>query len=424
MAPRRTHFDVVIVGARVGGSTLAALLGRQGLRVLLIDQADFPSDTLSTHLIYGDSFGIWEEIGAWPAIQEAHAVQLPSIDWQRLEPSASIRGDFAPVNGHAYALCLRRLLLDDILVRNAAETPGVTVCLRAKVVEVLQDGGRVVGVRYERRGSAGLETRRAQADLVVGADGRFSLVARSVQSPEYNLVAPIYFPFYAYLRDVEPIDPPVLEIIESREADGIIMLAPCDDGIWMAIIYTEQAQFEEFRRDHVQRFWERLRADPRLRDRLAEAKRITPVRGRGDLVNFMRVAAGRGWALVGDAGQHKDPIYGQGIGDAVRTAKLLAGYVLRALVGEQSWQAALAEFHAYRDVDLVPNFDWMIKGCPSGWEPEEFRDFMARLGSDSDLSDQFVNLFSHGVAAGTFFSGHARRWWEEHAGGAVASPSG
>ena len=394
---RTTVFDVAIVGARVGGSTLASLLGRRGLRVLLVDRADFPSDTLSTHLIYGDSFGVWEEIGAWSQIDRLGVTPLGSIHWRRLPPVADIVGPFLPVNGHPYALCIRRLLLDDILVRTAAETQGVTVSLKTTARELLWERGRVHGLRLERRGARALGSSKVRASLVVGADGRFSFVAGSVGAGEYNVVPPIWFPFYTYLRGVEAVDPPKLEILDSAEAKGTIMLAPCDDGIWMIILYSEQSLFEEFRRDHERVFRERVTADPRLTDRLARAELIAPVRGRGDLVNFMRVPAGPGWALVGDSGQHKDPIYGQGIGDAVRTARLLADHVVEALGGEGSFESLPAAFHEARDADLLPQYEWMIKGAPQGWAKAEFQAFLATLGEDPELSRQFVNLFSHGV---------------------------
>jgi flavin-dependent dehydrogenase len=156
-------------------------------------------------------------------------------------------------------------------------------------------------------------------------------------------------------------------------------------------------RFEEFRRDHERIFWERVTADPRLTDRLARAELIAPVRGRGDLVNYMRVPAGPGWALVGDSGQHKDPLYGQGIGDAVRTARLLADHVVEALGGGRSFESSAAAFHEARDADLLPQYEWMIKGAPQGWAKPEFEAFLATLGEDPELSRQFVNLFSHGV---------------------------
>ena len=256
-----------------------------------------------------------------------------------------------------------------------------------------------------------------RAGLVVGADGRFSFVAGSVGSGEYNVVPPIWFPFYTYLRGVEGVDPPKLEILDSAQATGTIMLAPCDDGIWMIILYSEQSRFEEFRRDHERVFWERVTADPRLTDRLARAELIAPVRGRGDLVNYMRVPAGPGWALVGDSGQHKDPIYGQGIGDAVRTARLLADHVVEALGGEGSFESLPAAFHAARDADLLPQYEWMIKGAPQGWAKAEFQAFLATLGEDPELSRQFVNLFSHGVMPQELFGRQPDRPGERGADG-------
>src|SRR5207247_5693381 len=133
---------------------------------------------------------------------------------------------------------------------------------------------------------------------------------------------------------------------------------PCDEDSGRGVVYTAQAEYDTLRRDHVRLFEERMRADPRVAPQLVRAERIAPVRGRGDLVNFLRVPAGRGWALVGDAGQHKDPIFGQGIGDAVRSAKLLATHLRAGLGGDLD--GALAEYRAYRDQDLVPKYDLMI----------------------------------------------------------------
>ena len=127
----------------------------------------------------------------------------------------------------------------------------------------------------------------------------------------------------------------------------------------------------------------------------------------------MRIGGASGWALVGDSGQHKDPIYGQGIGDAVRSARLLADYLLRGLGGELDLDSALAEFHTYRDLDLLPNYDWMIQGQPRGWSPEEFESFLAVLGRSDELSTKFVNVFSHGVPANELFGLETRDEWRE-----------
>jgi 2-polyprenyl-6-methoxyphenol hydroxylase-like FAD-dependent oxidoreductase len=84
------RYDVVIVGARIAGSTLAALLGRRGISVLLLDTARFPSDALSTHLIFGDSFDVWEGAGAWPDIVAIGGQPMPWVEWHRQPPNTPL----------------------------------------------------------------------------------------------------------------------------------------------------------------------------------------------------------------------------------------------------------------------------------------------------------------------------------------------
>lgn len=399
-------FDVVIVGGRVAGSTLASLLGAGGgLKVLLLERATFPADTLSTHVIYGDSFGIWERIGAWPAIEHIGSAKLWGISWIR-DGRPDIRGRFWTVRGHDYSLCIRRILLDDVLFTNAAETSGVTAVQGARVTELLHDGQRVSGVRFETRdGAGGTATSSASARLVVGCDGRRSLVARTVGARQYVTESPINFAFYTYIEGVGPgPEPaPMFEIWESEHNGGTPMLAECDAGISMAIVYLPQQGFEGFRTRKDENFWEAMDSDPRLGPRLRSGTQLTPIRGAGDFVNFIREPVGEGWVLVGDAGQHKDPIFGQGIGDAARSAETLADCLLEAESNGSDWGSALARFRVKRDLDLVPNFQWMIQRRPTDLAEGEFDAIMDSLGSDPEQAERFINVFSHAVSGSEFF---------------------
>lgn len=398
-------FDVVIVGGRVAGSTLASLLGAGGLSVLLLERASFPADTLSTHVIYGDSFGIWERIGAWDAIDRIGSEKLWGISWIR-DGKPDIRGRFWPVRGHGYSLCIRRLLLDDVLFDNAADTPGVTAVQGARVTELLSDGKRVSGVRYETRDGAGHTHRSsAAARLVAGCDGRRSLVARTVGASQFVTEPPINFAFYTYVEGVDPgPEPePVFEIWDSEHVGGTPMLARCEAGIWMAIVYLPQERFEAFRTRKDENFWATMDRDPRIGPRMRSGRQVTPIRGAGDFVNFIREPVGQGWALVGDAGQHKDPIFGQGIGDAVRSAESLADHLLGAESAGSDWDSALARFRVQRDLDLMPNFQWMIQGKPADLTEGDFDAIMEGLGSDAQQAERFINVFSHAVSGAEFF---------------------
>ena len=120
-------------------------------------------------------------------------------------------------------------------------------------------------------------------------------------------------------------------------------------------------------------------------------------------MNFIREPVGDGWVLVGDAGQFKDPIYGQGIGDAVRSAESLADCLLDAESESSDWAPALARFRVKRDLDLVPNFQWMIQGRPADLTKDEFDSVMDSIGSDPQQAERFINMFSHAVSGSEFF---------------------
>ena len=398
-------YDVVVVGGRVAGSTLASLLGAGGLRVLLLERARFPADTLSTHVIYGDSFGIWERIGAWDAIERIGSRKLRGISWIR-DRYPDIRGRFWPVRGYDYSLCIRRVLLDDVLFTNAAQTPGVQAIEGARVTAISRDGSRVTGVRYETHDANGTTKEfSATARLVAGCDGRRSLLADTVGAPAYLTEPPINFAFYTYVQDVEPgPDPePMFEVWDSDPIGGTPMIAECDAGISMTIVYLPQRGFDAFRRQKDENFWRLMDRDPRVGPRLRRGTQLTPIRGAGDFVNFLREPVGDGWALVGDSGQFKDPIFGQGIGDAVRSAESLADCLLEAESAAEDWRAALGKFRVMRDLDLVPNFRWMIQRRPADMSGEDFEAIWTRLGSDAQQAERFVNVFSHAVSSSEFF---------------------
>jgi 2-polyprenyl-6-methoxyphenol hydroxylase-like FAD-dependent oxidoreductase len=398
-------YDVIVVGGRIAGATLASLLGSGGLRVLLLERATFPADTLSTHVIYGDSFGIWQRAGAWDAIERIGSRKLWGISWIR-DRYPDIRGRFWPVRGHDYSLCIRRIHLDAALFTNAAETTGVVAIEGARVTEITRDGTRVTGVRYEIHGSDGTTKEfAASAQLVAGCDGRRSLVANAVGAPTYISEPPINFAFYTYVQDAEPgPDPePMFEVWDSDAIGGTPMIAECEAGVYMAIVYLPQQGFDAFRQRKDENFWNAMDSDPRLGPRLREGTQLTPIRGAGDFVNFIREPVGDGWVLVGDAGQFKDPIFGQGIGDAARSAETLADCVLDAASSGSELSGALGGYRVKRDLDLVPNFQWMIQRKPADMTRDDFETIWAELGSDPDQAERFVNVFSHAVSSSEFF---------------------
>jgi flavin-dependent dehydrogenase len=181
------------------------------------------------------------------------------------------------------------------------------------------------------------------------------------------------------------------------------MLAECDDGIWMAIVYLPQGQFDAFRQNKDENFWNAMDSDAWIGPRLRSGTQVQPVKGAGDFVNFVRDPVGPGWALIGDAGQHKDPIFGQGIGDAARSAELLADCVFESDSAGSHIDMALSKFRTMRDLDLLPNFQWMIQSRPADLTEAELDEILDGLGSDPEQAEAFINVFSHAVSGSEFF---------------------
>ncbi|MCS7070117.1 MAG: hypothetical protein NZM00_01315, partial [Anaerolinea sp.] len=196
------------------------------------------------------------------------------------------------------------------------------------------------------------------ADLVVGADGRFSAVARKAGAAERDVHEenPTTL-LYAYWAGVDPYDdqgPAAVAYGEGRGYGFLVMDSA--DGTTAVGIEGRSALLETGPGGAEEFYLSMLRAQPALWKRLERARRVTDVRGMKKVGNLYRTPGGPGWALVGDAYHQKDPLDGQGIYDAVYTAKLLAGAVLDWKRGSATWEASLAEYDRAARAETYPMY--------------------------------------------------------------------
>jgi 2-polyprenyl-6-methoxyphenol hydroxylase-like FAD-dependent oxidoreductase len=379
-----TH-DVIVVGARCAGAPTAMLLARQGHRVLLVDRARFPSDTVSTHLLHQPGVAALDR---WGLLDRLVATGCPPIDTYRF--------DFGPVvlegsPGIAYGP--RRTILDALLVDAAAEA-GAEVRQGFSVEEIVIEDGRVTGIR------GGGRTERAA--VVVGADGRHSLVARAVRPEQYHQKPPLLAGYYAYWSGL-----PMHGRFESyvRADRGFSAWATHDDRT-IVVGGWPYAEFEVNKADVEGNFLAMLELAPDFAARVRAGTRETRFAGAA-VPNYFRTPYGPGWALVGDAGYNRDFITAQGMQDAFRDAELCADALHDVLSGTRSFDVAMAGYRSARDTQVLSMYEFTTELARLEPPSPELAGLLGAMQGDQAAMDGFARVAAGVTSPAEFFAAAA-----------------
>jgi 2-polyprenyl-6-methoxyphenol hydroxylase-like FAD-dependent oxidoreductase len=387
-------YDAIVVGARCAGSPTAMLLARKGHRVLLVDKAVFPSDTLSTHVVWPHGAEILDR---WGLLERLAATGCPPIALDMIFDVGpfALQGGVTDANGGRGGFCPRRTVLDKLLVDAAVES---RADLREGFVveSLVTEGDRVVGLRGRTR-TGGLVEERAR--MVVGADGVHSLVAKAVAAPEYDAKPPLVTFYYSYFSGFDATD--VEQYVREYHAAACF---PTHDGLTLIAAVWPSRRFPEIRTDvegHVRKIHE---STPAVADRLRQARREEPWVGTAGVPNYFRKPWGPGWALVGDAGYDKDPITAQGISDAFIDAETLSAALDDGFSGRRPLDSALAEYQTSRDLRVKPMYDFTCQLATLEPPPPPLQQLFAALHGDREATNRFYSALTGSVPLRSFMN--------------------
>jgi 2-polyprenyl-6-methoxyphenol hydroxylase-like FAD-dependent oxidoreductase len=367
------RYDVVIAGARVAGSATALLLARSGLRVLVVDPVGRGRDTLSTHALMRGGVLQLARWGLLDAVRASGAPRLTRTTFHYgeeriavdIDPDGEIDGLYAP----------RRTVIDSILAE-AAEDAGAEFRYGWSVDDLgTSPNGHVTHAIV--RNAEG-DRHPIRADVVVGADGARSKVARLTGARATRTAPHATASIYGYFERM-PSDG-----CHWHFADGLAAgVIPTNDGQACVFVSMPPSRLLENKSAGLERvFLDVLRSvSPDLFLRAASAE-LPSLRGFAGAPSMLRESAGPGWALVGDAGYFKDPLTAHGMTDALRDAELLARAIVAGREGSGTMDDALLAYEETRDRLSQGLLDVTSRIASLEWDLEEVKQLHRTLSRE------------------------------------------
>lgn len=341
------HYDVIIVGARCAGAATAMRLAQQGARVLVVDHARYGSDTMSTHaLMRGAVF----KLRQWGLLDKV-AKQAPAIRRTSFIYSGECHDvDIKPEKGVDALYAPRRWMLDSMLAMAAAQAGAEFRFETGCRGLVFGDDGRVRGVHLRNQGG---ETETIYAPLVIGADGRRSIVAREVGAQVNHQAEHSSACVYQYVTGIT--DRGYRWHFDKYASGGII---PTNDGQSCVFVAGDPGTMAGERDAYLKDIAKR--AVPAMAEEIAGAKPIDPKVMFSGQLGYLKQSNGPGWALVGDAGYFRDPLTAHGISDAFRDADLLASCVINGGLDKYTSVRDRLSADIFMLSDRIAAHDWTI----------------------------------------------------------------
>jgi flavin-dependent dehydrogenase len=337
--------DVIVIGGGPGGSTVSTLIAQQGHRVELFEREHFPRFHIGESLI-PQTYWVLKRLGMLDKMKGSHFVKKYSVQFVNGRGKLSEPFYFIEHNPHECSQTwqVRRSEFDHLLLKHARES-GVHVHEGTRVLEVLFEGQRAVGVRIQE--SDGRE-REVRARVMVDASGQSSPLLDRLNLREWDPVlkkAAVWTYWKGAYRDTGR-DEGATVVIQTQGKQGWFWYIPLhDDILSVGVVAGHDYLFKNRPGKDLETIYsEEVAACPGVQPRIAKAQRIEPFRAAKEYSYRSRQAAGDGWALVGDAYGFLDPLYSSGVLLALTSGQMAADAILEGLAKDDTSEAQLRKW--------------------------------------------------------------------------------
>ncbi len=376
--------DVAVIGAGPGGSATAHYLAQRGLKVLLLDKAEFPRDKTCGDGLTPRAVGVLQDMGLVDELKPAgHIIRRFEV----FAPNGKSTCDVITVRDGLpdYAMVVPRYTLDEC-IRHRAMQSGATF-MQAQVTDVQRVNGRV-----EVAMSRGSKTETAQARLAViatGANTRLLMHAGILkQQPRVMVASRAYFENVAGLSDIWTLR------FDDVPMPGYGWVFPAGNGLANIGV----GYFKEGRDTSAVNPFKQFIASKAVREMLVNARQVGPVKGYPLRDDFLfSPTFGEGVLLVGEAAGLVNPLTGEGIDYALESGRIAAGRIAGMF---DAGDFSQAQFTAY-DADLRAHFQSLFEFCTKVRElclkPYVLNTLVSMANRRADLRQRLVSVVLGGA---------------------------
>jgi flavin-dependent dehydrogenase len=335
--------DVVVIGGGPAGSTVSTLLAQQGVRVQLFERERFPRFHIGESLI-PETYWVFQRLKMLDKMKASPFVKKYSVQFVNAQGKLSAPFYFHDNKPHECSQTWQviRSEFDQLMLDNAREQ-GVEVHQPARVLEVLFDGERAVGVRVQQEGGRPEEIR---AKVVVDASGQSTLLQNRFKLRRWDPVlnkGAIWTYWEGAYRDTGRDEGATL-VVQTTNKQGWFWYIPQHDNTVSVGVVAPFDYLFKGRGSHEQTYNEEVAACPAIKERVASGKRATGYYATKDYSYRSSKVAGDGWVLVGDAFGFLDPLYSSGVLLALKSGEMAADAIAEGLAKGDTLAAQLGRW--------------------------------------------------------------------------------
>ena len=384
---KSTQPHVIVIGGGPSGSTAATLIAQKGYKVRLLEREHFPRFHIGESLI-PQTYWVMKRLNMLDKMKTSEFIKKYSVQFVGASGRLSEPFYFLDHKPHESSQTwqVKRSEFDQRMLENAAEH-GVDVQQGVRVLEVLFEGERAVGVRVQDE--AGGEERIERADVIVDASGQSSLIMGKLGLREWDQElkkAAVWTYWEGAQRDTGR-DEGATVVLQVQGKMGWFWYIPLHDNIISVGVVADHNYLFKNRdsKDFEAIYNAEVEKCPAVKQRISLGKRVAPYRAAKEYSYRSRRAAGDGWVLVGDAYGFLDPLYSSGVLLALKSGELAADAVCEGLAKGDTSAAQLGSWEA----DYVRGMTRMRSLVRAYYEGFSFGKFVAkhphRKGDITDL---------------------------------------